>query len=234
MIISQFISPLVMIWIFSGGAIKQLKGVNQEQITSYYIFTSILYIFLNSTIDDYVRNSIQEGQLAFYLLKPLNFFWVAFVKDSSTRLTKLIMGLPIFGILFLLNRNSIEYSALPSPVIIFPMLLISFSLVFIISFSLGLLTFWLEEVWGVQNLKYVSFLLLGGVALPYQFFPLSLQRVLYWTPFPYLINWPLRQGFTGNLSFEFIIAIGWLILLLFFGRGLWRAGIKKYSTLGVA
>jgi len=112
------------------------------------------------------------------------------------------------------------------------MLSISFLIAFSFSFSLGLLTFWVEEVWGIQNVKEVAIVLLGGVALPYYFFPLALQKFLTFTPFPYMINWPLRKGFSGSLTFEFIMALSWLLIFTLISIFLWKRGIKKYSALG--
>lgn len=111
--------------------------------------------------------------------------------------------------------------------------LISYLLSFFISFSLGLLAFWLDEVWGFQNLKEVLFIFLGGVALPYQIFPQAMQSFLSWTPFPYLINWPMRLGIIQPIFLEIIIAIFWLLFFVFLGFLGWRNGLKKYSGMGV-
>jgi ABC-2 type transport system permease protein len=112
------------------------------------------------------------------------------------------------------------------------MMVISFLIAFSFSFVVGLLTFWVEEVWGLQNVKDVSIVLLGGVALPYYFFPITLQKILVFTPYPYLVNWPLRKGFSGNLLLEFIMAVFWLVTFLLLGQLLWKKGLKKYSALG--
>lgn len=234
LILSQFISPLVMIWVFSGIAISKFSNLNQNQIVAYYIFTSILYLFLNSGVDDLVKSSIQDGTLARYFLRPGSFFTFSLVKELSGRIARLFLGLPIFIILVVANWGQVSSYLLPPFFLIILMMIISFSIAFLFSFNIGLLAFWIEEVWGVQNLKQVSFTLLGGAALPYQVFPQSFQNFLVWTPFPYLINWPLRYGFSGNVTLEFLIAIFWLIALIILYKILWRMGSKKYSAMGAA
>lgn len=232
MIITQFVPPLAMIWVFSGVAGSKLSFMGKDQIISYYIYSSILYLFLNSQIDEYVKNSIQDGTLAQFLLKPISFFNITLIKDLSARVAKLALGLPAFVILVIIYWQKMNSFSLPALPITLMMVAVSYFLAFLISFTLGLTTFWLEEIWGLQNLKNVSVVLLGGVALPYQIFPEALQKVLFWTPFPYLVNWPIRKA--GNLIFEFLSAGLWLIIFFFLAIFLLNKGLKKYNTMGVA
>jgi ABC-2 type transport system permease protein len=233
LIFSQFISPLVMIWIFSGILENEKVQMGPQQLISYYIFTSLLYLFLNSQIDSFVVFSIQEGGLASFLLKPISFWKICLTRDLSTRFFRLLIGLPILVILFLLNLSNLTFISIPLITLLL-MVAISYLLTFLTSLLVGLLTFWVEEIWGFQNLKQVTFILLGGVVLPYQILPESLQKFLFWTPFPYLISWPLRPGFSGSLKFELFLAVAWVILIAMVVRVFWYQGLKKYNTLGVA
>lgn len=230
-VFTSFIAPIVMMWVLSSLPGKIINGANREQIITYYLTTSILYLFMNSKIDSFVKEAIQQGELATYLIKPVSFWLVAFVKDISGRIIRLVFGLPIFILLLLAYSQSFKLN-LSDLGLTSIMIMLSFLIAFTFSFSLGLLTFWIEEVWGLQNVKEVSVVLLGGVALPYYFFPEALQRVLTYTPFPYLVNWPLRKGFSGNLALEFTMAVCWLIIFTAISMILWRKGLKKYSALG--
>lgn len=229
-LLSQFISPLVMMWVLTSLPQANIT-MNQNQIIRYYLFTSILYILMSSKVDLYLKESIQHGELANYLTKPINFWMVALLKDTSERILKMTLALPIFIVLiFLYNQFTIfEHINL---ITLLPIIVISFLLSFILSFIFGLFTFWTEEVWGLLNAKEVAIMLLGGIALPYQFFPKSLEHFLTYTPFPYLVNWPLRVGFSGNIVNEFIIAISWTILLFLLGHLIWKKGLRKYCALG--
>ena len=231
-VITQFVAPLVMLWVLTGLPGKYISGMSKEQITTYYLSTSILFLFMSSKIDTYVKEAIQQGELATYLIKPVSFWLVALVKDVSGRIIRLIVGIPIFVLLLLMYSQSFSSITFSNIAITILMLIISFMLAFWLSFSLGLITFWIEEVWGFQNVKDVSIILLGGVALPYHFFPQVLQTVLTFTPFPYLINWPLRKGFSGNLLLEFTMAISWLVIFIILSMILWKKGLRKYSALG--
>lgn len=229
--LSSFIAPLVMMWILSGLPGQFVNGMSKSDLVSYYLTTSILYLFLNSKIDSYVKESIQQGEIANYLVKPINFWSVALVKDISGRFIKFIFGLPLFILLIFIYSLPINFD--PSYLsFTIGMIVISFLLSFTLAFSVGLLAFWLEEVWGIQNVKEVAIVLLSGIALPYTFFPQALQKFLVFTPFPYLVNWPLHKGYSGNLTLEFVMALAWLFAFLLLNMFMWKKGIKKYSALG--
>lgn len=230
---SQLVSPIVMIAIFSGITNFTAINMNKDQVITYYLFSSIFFLFLNSRVDDFVKLSIQEGGLADSLLKPVNYWLICLIQDLARRIGKLVLGLPIIFLLLIVNINSLSLPVHYNPLMVVFIVSISYLLSFFISFSLGLLAFWLDEVWGFQNLKEVLFIFLGGVALPYQIFPQAMQSFLSWTPFPYLINWPMRLGVNQPIFLEIIIAISWLLFFMFLGFLGWRKGLKKYSGMGV-
>jgi ABC-2 type transport system permease protein len=231
-VISQFIAPLIMMLVLTNLPGKYISGMTKQQIISYYLFTSILFLFTNSNIDSFIKEAIQQGELAIYLIKPVKFWLVALVKDLSQRLIRLLIGIPIFVLLILIYSKSIPTIALTEFTLTIVTLILSFLLSFGLSFSIGLLAFFMEEVWGLQNVKNVAVVFLGGAVLPYYFFPATLQKVLIFTPFPYLVNWPLRKGFSGSITTEFIIVFAWLIFFMLFNINLWKKGLKKYSALG--
>jgi ABC-2 type transport system permease protein len=231
-VISSFVAPLVIMRILTNIPGPKVNGMSKEQIISYYLVTSILFVFLNSRIDYFVKEAIQQGELATYLVKPVEFWKVALVKDLSGRVIRVVFGLPIFIVLLIVYHDVFHFSLTANAVLFVVMLIISSLLVFAFSFAVGLLAFWLEEVWGLQNLKDASVILLSGVGLPYSFFPVALQKFLIFTPFPYLVNWPLRKGFSGNLIGEFVIALAWLFILLLVNKILWKKGLRRYSGLG--
>ncbi|MEK7127455.1 MAG: hypothetical protein AAB838_01885 [Patescibacteria group bacterium] len=68
---SNLIIPVTMIWIFSSLPQSQFAGMTKEEIAKYYVLASFLYAFVGSKVDDFVKTSIQHGDLGRYLIKPL-------------------------------------------------------------------------------------------------------------------------------------------------------------------
>ena len=69
---------------------------------------------------------------------------------------------------------------------------------------------------------------------PLEMFPPTLQEILFWTPFPYLIHFPasLLIGLPVNLVQGFLVTVGWCVLFFILNRWLWRQGLKQYSGMG--
>ncbi len=213
-----------MIWVFS----------KKADIAVYYLITTTLLLLLQSGVDDFISDSYLTGEMANFLLKPVNFWKIALSKDVSKRFLNVIFSIPalIAMILIVGKQNfSTAVAYLSSPLIFF-LIPVSFLLIFLFSGLIGLFCFWTEEVWGLQHVKNLAILFLSGTALPYSFFPEKFVNLLFYTPFPYLTSWPLWAS-TRNFSLNlFIVPLLWVAVLMCATRYLWVSGMKKYSAMG--
>ena len=230
---SNLIIPITMIWIFSSLPQSQFAGMTKAEIAKYYVLGSFLYQFVGSKADDFIKLAIQHGDLGRYLIKPVNFWLLVFIHDFSKRIIRFFISIPFLIIFASLVGVPLDFLRDLLSIQTLCILILSYSLIFFMSFSLGLLTFWVEEVWGLQNLKETGVKILSGLAIHYQFFPVVAVSVLQWLPFPYLIIWIVRFGFTGNIYFEIFVAIFWITTFYLLSLFLWRRGLKAYSGTGL-
>lgn len=232
LIFSQAVSPLVIMFVLYNLSSTENSVMSKDQIITYYLFTSVLYIFMRSSIDGFLKAEIKEGGLAGSLIKPLGYWKLIFIRDLSFRLVKFLAIIPFLLIFLILSTNINFEINLINIFYVSTSLVITYLIASFFAMSVGFLTFFLEEIWGIQNLKHIVVLLLGGVALPYEFFPESFRNFLVYTPFPYLVNWPLRYGYSGNLALEYVSALFWMFALLYLSLFVWNQGLKKYSGMG--
>ena len=230
---SQTIAPLVTMLVLT--SFVSLPGVltSGNSLVSYFIVTSFLYIVMYSRVDDYIaKRCILDGALAVFLTKPLKFWLVVLMNDLAFRVIKIAIALPLILVLTFIYKDTFAFTISGSPLLVVAAFILTFWLSFFLALSVGFLAFFIEEVWGFQHLKEVTLILLSGVVLPYDFFPDVLQRILVFTPFPYLVNWPFRLGFSGSYLFEFLCAGLWLLVFVVLVRVMWLKGIRKYSGMG--
>ena len=102
---------------------------------------------------------------------------------------------------------------------------------------MGLTTFWAKHYFGTARLKQVFFWLLGGGFIPIIFFPTWVQKILLFTPFPYVEFIP-GMIFVGYYSvaesLKFIaLQFGWLLILFFVWRFVFSKAYKKFTGVGV-
>ena len=230
---THFIVPFTMICIFISLPGNKFAGMTKDQLISYYVFSSFLLLLLDPRIDDSVKTSIQHGDFGRYLIKPIKYWALAVIEDLSHKIIRLVMGMPVLLILVLVSGTSAVYFEWSKIGLFTLEIFLSFALAASLGFAFGLLTFWVEELWGLQHLKNTMIALLAGIMLPYQFFPTAMVSFLKYTPFPYLVVWPLRSGFSGSIMLEIFIAVMWTGIFLIAGRILWIKGLRSYSALGL-
>jgi ABC-2 type transport system ATP-binding protein len=113
--------------------------------------------------------------------------------------------------------------------------LLAFVADWILTFSISLCSFWVERTDGL-HLFYMMFRrMAGGFVVPLTVFPEGLQRVLHYSPFPYLVYAPARIFARGSLEGSFGALVGLLVLIasgLVVLRGVYRLGLRRVSAQG--
>jgi len=80
---------------------------------------------------------------------------------------------------------------------------------------------------------FVSRFLSGGI-LPILIFPEILRRIIYLTPFPYLIDFPISL-YLGKQTFtlrHLVFFCGYIVILFAINTKLLKKGLKRYMAYG--
>jgi ABC-2 type transport system permease protein len=77
---------------------------------------------------------------------------------------------------------------------------------------------------------------LSGALFPLDILPTAIQNFLSYTPFPYLIFFPL-EIYLGKMEGlvllkEMMISIAWLVILWYILKSVWVKGLKAYQAYG--
>jgi ABC-2 type transport system permease protein len=115
-------------------------------------------------------------------------------------------------------------------------LLLAALLQFFIFESLSLLSFWIENTYGIRFTMRVIMEVIGGAIIPLSFFPEVLQKIFFVFPFPYLIYLPMNI-YLGKISLsqvplELLKEAGWIVGLAVLNLIIWKKGIKQYVSMG--
>ena len=94
----------------------------------------------------------------------------------------------------------------------------------------------MEEVWVLRVMFLIVVKFLAGSVLPLDFFPVTLQTILSYTPFPYLTFYPI-QLFSGDGYDRLLGAVltlcFWTGLLVLFTKFIWQRGLRMYTAAGM-
>lgn len=223
--------------IFTNLNVEKIGGYTFQQMMLYYIVASCIYQMVQPDVGIFIRE-IYEGTLTKFLMYPVPvilFKFLAHVAQVILVSIELIIGLLIYRFIFASGANSFGNfeDLLLGGVFIFG----SAYLFFIMASCLELLGFWVETAWGLVIMLQIVTSLLSGKLIPLSLFPDWFQSSLAYTPFPYLVSFPVGIVF-GSISIEeyifsaTVLAI-WAIAFTFLASFIWDRGSYHYTGTGM-
>ena len=225
--------------IYSGNRSTPTVGTYTfAQMVSYYLLTTVVDALTAVNEDDWqIAADIKDGNISQFLLKPIDYLWYRFCLFLSGRLTYLaVAAVPLAIFIACLHK----YFVLPPSVLTFMLFLVSTVLTallqFFTSYTMAMLAFWVLEVSTFIFILFAFEYLASGHLFPLDILPPAIERVLYFTPFPYQLYFPVSiyMGKTtgAELAEGLAVQFCWVIAAYLIARFAWARGIKKYAAVG--
>lgn len=233
-IISYFLWDAV----FTSNNVTEMNGFTLKKLVLYYLVAPIMFRIQQGETIGAISREIYEGSLNKFLIYPINFYLykiTTFFSHSTFYFLQLCLMITGFQ-LFFYDPNVFDFSVLNF--FLFTVLIGLSSLCYFAMNSVTeFIAFWADNIWSLGVITRFLTRFFGGVLIPLTFFPDWSMEVLKFTPFPYIVNFPLQVlfgnytaiGFLGSL-FALVI---WTILFFFISRYLWKRGLYSYSGVGI-
>jgi ABC-2 type transport system permease protein len=181
---------------------------------------------------------IVEGRLSYLLLRPLNPLW----HYVSAHLGEQLARFPFFAlfvIAFFVVYPDARWTPAPLSILLGILAIYAaFSLRFAMQYCVAMLTFWFERASALEQLSFLPYIFLSGLAVPLDDLSPRFAALLRMTPFPYFIDFPARI-LMGRLTWHdpaflrgFALMTVWFVLLGLLGAGMWRRGLRHFSGQG--
>ena len=107
---------------------------------------------------------------------------------------------------------------------------------FFMSYTMALLAFWVLEVSTFIFILFAFEYIAGGHLFPLNILPRALETALNFTPFPYMLFFPvsiyLGQTTGDELGRGLLVQGIWVFAFYGLARFVWSRGIRKYSAVG--
>jgi len=210
---------------------------NYSQLVSYYILIPLIAGITNVFVTVMLPNQIKTGNISNRLLKPYSIPVGAFLTQVSLKVMNYMTRLPLFALLIGVAISFFDFELNPkniSTAII--VAVFAFFLHFLIDLCISLSAFWVNEVWALSHLKWVSLLIFGGQMFPIDLLPQNLRKIFEFLPlkFVYYVPTALLQGRidTSTLQNYLLQMGGWSVVFLMLAKIMWVYGIKKYEAFG--
>jgi ABC-2 type transport system permease protein len=207
-------------------------------------FASLVnYVFISMFISVTVFNSlisklnqrVRNGQIALDLIRPIRFVRLLFDEVVGENFYKMVFQfgpIGIFGMIFfrdvIVQPHYVFYTIVS--------FLNAFCLYFLMTFCLGLLSFWFTEVWQLAFILDGFMKLFSGSWVPLWFFPEALRQWVGYLPF-HLVFYDPISIVLNLVDAERCLAIvltqlGWIGVLIAAAYSIWKAGVSKLSIQG--
>jgi ABC-2 type transport system permease protein len=216
----------------------QVAGYTLAQMISYYLVVTLVDMLTAVAEDDWqIAADIKDGNISQFLLKPIDYLTYRLCLFGAGRVIYTAVALvPVTLFIFFQRR----YFVLPTEWTTVGWLAVSLVctglLQFFISYTMALLAFWVLEVSTFIFMVYAFEYIAGGHLFPLDILPPAVARLLNFTPFPYLLYFPVNiylERITGAALYRgLIVQVLWVLAAYGLARFAWNRGIRKYSAVG--
>jgi ABC-2 type transport system permease protein len=222
----------------SSGHTGLSNGFTLAQMIFYYLLVAVVDVMTAVNEDDWqIAADIREGTISQFLLKPIDYLTYRLCLFFSGRIAFIAMaGIPL-AIFIFCHR---EYFLAPADATTLLIFLFSLGLTallnFFISYAMAMLAFWLLEISTFIFILFAFEYIASGHLFPLDVLPPMLKQILFFTPFPYQLYFPISIYMSKVTGAEMwsglLIQFLWVVVTYGLARLMWNRGIKKYSAFG--
>ncbi len=214
---------------------SSVNGFTWPQMRAYLLVAFAAGTVVSLMGDFRMAFRILDGDVALDLVKPVDY--------QKARLAEAIGGLWIEVILIgvvvgvtLAVTGGVDAPAGPAFALFAVSMLLLVPLKFLIVYVSTLTCFWTQNFIGVQWARLAVVNLFSGALIPLAFLPGWLATVAQWSPFAGLTSTPAliflgRIGVGDGLTLV-AVQLGWVVVLWFGARLVWRAGLRRLTVNG--
>lgn len=230
---------ILFFWLAVYKSRPSFLGYSSKQMYSYLLGIAFIKSLVFSSRTSDLGGMIRDGELSGILLIPVSVFKYFLSRDFSDKIInfsfsmlEIVLVAKIFNLPLYFPRN------LHVLFFVLPLLVISFFLYFFLSLIISMSAFWTDDIWAVRYLVGVIFLeFFSGSFFPIDVLPVWMQKIIYFTPFPYLAYFPIKIWLeqinsTPEIIKVYAICLSWLVLFFVLAKIVWNKGLKQFGAYG--
>ena len=225
-VVTQVFWGLMYIYLytaFMGG--KIIDGFSLEQMKTYVWLGQAFLVIRFIDLPKNCAKEIENGNICYKFIRPINLYNQWYAEHLGYKLSATILRcFPLLIVAFIMPPSI--RMMLPVSFVAFLLFLIALILGSMLTSAISMiivyLTFKTLSSKGTVNICNTVCGILGGLYIPLIFMPQSIQNILNYLPFRFILDLPARI-YIGNIDpLEALIFIGisvfWLIIIILIGK----------------
>jgi ABC-2 type transport system permease protein len=224
------------LWRTTNGSqdVAALTGFEIPQLIWYLAFTEAIIMSAIALGENDVDREVRSGDIAYRLARPLPYPLYHLGAALGERLLRFALNLIVGALVALIVVGPIPLAPL-SLLAALSAALLGFVVDWIWTFTVSLLSFWVEDTMGLHLLYRRCQMLLGGMLIPLSAYPDWLRNITSMLPFQYLVYQPARlfvqTTVSGWLNVMLILVLIGIVSLLPM-LALYHLGLRRVSAQG--
>lgn len=241
--VSIWVGPIYFIvqyfiWSAAYGGKTQINGMDLAQIITYFGASTLIGYLTMDFADWNLQMLVRTGKFLTFALRPIHHRFFAFSQKVGHRVLGLIFEfIPCYIIFTVLFRVSLVPKYIGWTIL---SVMLAFLMNFYIHYILGMTAFWFTQSSGIRRVFDLLSGVFSGIFIPLVFFPQTLQKILFFLPFPYMSYVPVMV-FTGDfalaeirMDIPVIVGIQGLAvcITILLSEVIYRASMRRFNGVG--
>jgi len=236
--IGMIAEPVIYLVVWStiaqaqGGAVG---GYTPGQFAAYYIVWTLVRN-MNIVFTPYGWEFlIRQGQLSASLLRPLHPIHGFISYFAGWKVVVIVLWLPLAAFLSLVFKPELHPTLLQ--VAVFAVAIWGAYLIrTMLSWILGMVSFWTTRVSAIFELYFALELLLSGRLVPLSLMPLWVQQLAAYLPFKWAFQFPIEALVSPIPPAQLVAGLGmqvfWIVFSTLVMQVVWRIGVRRFTAVG--
>jgi len=228
---------LILMWSAIYGGQKVIGGLTLQEMITYILVGNFFNAIIRNFLSSVVSHDIKDGRLSMFLIRPMSYFnYILSREIGRISLSTLMSVLSSMLIIIFFINTFIWNFDVAYFLIIVAMVILAFVVELFLSYLIGLISFWTDEVDGIYaTIDRIKKFFSGGY-FPISLLPLMFVQVSFALPFAYSFFVP-AQLYLKKLDLSvglkgLLIQIVWILILYGIIKIVWGRGLKRYEGVG--
>lgn len=238
--IGEIIEMVVLIFMWSAiyGQHDIIKGYTLPEMITYILVGNLINAVVRNWLAEVIARDIREGSLSQFLVKPIEYFRYVMAREIGRISLTFFMSIlsQMIIILFFLKIFIFNVSVLNLALIIV-MIILAFITELLISYLIGLIAFWTDEVNGIHTTIDRLKKFFSGGYFPLSLLPVAFVNISFSLPFAYSFFVP-AQIYLNKIDIAtgvrgLFVQTAWILILYVIIKIVWKRGLKRYEGVGI-
>lgn len=229
---------LILMWTAIYGGQKIIGGLTLREMITYILIGNFFNAIIRNFLSNMIARDIREGGLSMFLIKPMSYFNYILSREIGRISLATMMSVlsSVIVIVFFTNTFIWNFDVAYFLVIV-AMVILAFITELLISYLIGLIAFWTDEVDGIYATIDRMKKFFSGGYFPINLLPLIFVQVSFALPFAYSFFVP-AQLYLKKLDLSvglkgLLVQVVWILILYGITKIVWNRGLKRYEGVGI-